>query len=576
MAFMNPRYLAGGPLGDAARNIVGTLVQGNPDGRLAELHPSILDYYVLESCIHSPDYAEALGCGPLSMAVLRDDIQEVARILARNPAASVEPDQGQDFSPFHLAANKPQVLSLFLEAVDPRSMDQSATNQMTVLEAAMRLSSTNCVHGSSAVKCRRGCKCVECIEMLFLAGHKARIQKEEFGGWLDLPWILNYASERARRLYVFHMRGLFHQRYQAKGQSQENTTYEKGILSTSKKHCKAGHDQKILEDWIFQHIYKVDHADLFFRHGFRPTPPFFCQQQYFRALGGLDYAVWLVEHGADPFVKLPTSQPGTGGPRDYGAYHLFYEFGKQLSSSLRSPDTLSAKMSIFEKVHATIIKQNLADDCICQCTERGCSPFIWMFQGLVSRRGFSHYSEKINSWAQKMELHSCLYYHWIPSNLRFTSIRWITFKVLDLAHTCCQSRDFYETDDNIEYESCLFDLHEELVKEFEAAATWFIASAPSGRVGFSLFWGAYWRWRMSEELSILEGDRLTNEERRAAESIGLRWCSPPPQTMDSNPYDYGTTEYVVYEMDQIYPEYDKPWPDWIQERLTHTKPAQRP
>ena len=88
------------------------------------------------------------------MAVVRNDVNEVTRILSLFPGSLAELDiYGQ--SPLHLAAAKPRILALLVEAADLSLLNQPDKAGFTVLEAATILSSAHCINDSKPDRCRR-------------------------------------------------------------------------------------------------------------------------------------------------------------------------------------------------------------------------------------------------------------------------------------------------------------------------------------------------------------------------------------------------------------------------------------
>lgn len=65
---------------------------------------------------------------------------------------------------------------------------------------------------------------------------------------------------------------------------------------------------------------------------------------------------------------------------------------------------------------------------------------------------------------------------------------------------------------------------------------------------------------MEEELEKLEGNELTDAERRGAEEIGVRWAVSQ-EAEKGNPYSEEDPEHWFYELDKICPEYVEPWPE---------------
>ncbi|RYP19451.1 hypothetical protein DL765_003352 [Monosporascus sp. GIB2] len=103
-----------------------------------------------------------------------------------------------------------------------------------------------------------------------------------------------------------------------------------------------------------------------------------------------------------------------------------------------------------------------------------------------------------------------------------------------------------------EEQAPLLELHEELVVEFGKKALMFIKNGPDGRPLFPDFWSSYWIVRIKEVLEKLDGQELTDAERRGAEEIGVQWCDPVEKKEEENPYGRMTLEYYFYELDLIF------------------------
>ncbi|KAK7954744.1 hypothetical protein PG988_015438 [Apiospora saccharicola] len=88
------------------------------------------------SLCHS--FAEACECGPLSMAVIRQDTNEVVRILNRHPSSLFEVNvHGQ--TPLHLATGNHRILLTLIKAADSTLLNQPDRAGATALETAMVL-----------------------------------------------------------------------------------------------------------------------------------------------------------------------------------------------------------------------------------------------------------------------------------------------------------------------------------------------------------------------------------------------------------------------------------------------------
>lgn len=215
----------------------------------------------------------------------------------------------------------------------------------------------------------------------------------------------------------------------------------------------------------------------------------------------------------------------------------------------------------------------LTGGCEFHCSVMGCDPFLWLVKGKPSNlAGFLPLPSYIG----------CLPTLYRRCGIEFTAptfrtaIRHAAFCALGLTRTCCgtdpDSKCAYK-DPHIgfdkskvrtinEEQTSLPTFHAELVSEFQEKASESIGEGSDGGSPFPSLWGEYRPVRVEEELEKLDGDRLTGEKRRGAESIGARWCEPPEdERRDANPYRRKTLERWFFKLDAICPELDEPWPE---------------
>lgn len=99
----------------------------------------------------------------------------------------------------------------------------------------------------------------------------------------------------------------------------------------------------------------------------------------------------------------------------------------------------------------------------------------------------------------------------------------------------------------------MLDLLEELLEEFQSRVDVLSAQASNGPHDFIAFLEGYWSHRMKEVIEDIDGDYVCEEERRAAEEIGVTWKkeSASDSTNSENPYDITMPEHWFYKLDQI-------------------------
>ncbi|KAK8083886.1 hypothetical protein PG996_002667 [Apiospora saccharicola] len=545
----------------------------------------ILDLY--EIC---PGYAEACNCGFLSMAVIRNDTEEVVRTLSHYPDSVFEVDIHGN-TVLHLAGAKPQVLPILLKAVDLSLLDKRNKYGNTALTVAMHYTGRQCIYGASSERCRR-CGCTQCVEILLKAGCTTRTSSSDKGHDIrdhEFAELFHPASELARRRYVVHMSAERISRMRLRSTSQCLSKSDRPIskcINMRQAYCQLRRSQPLHfdteevesdDDWIFRQIEETGVADLFYRYGFRPSPSFFCHIRYYHYCSKPDdfYFRWLVEHGADLFFRSPMQPPNVHRDSEIGLYAAHFA-----GFVFREEILINSGSDPSGELGATLVQKNLKDGCECQCSNGHCDPFIWMMKRMTQRRMEGEWH--IDSTRSSME---SLYTRCGIELTLLTykaSIRFATFEALELTHTCCdpasvmlaldgdltaQDRDpWLERDDIVvvnQEQHDLLKLHGQLVEELTEAALGFIKTDSGDRSLFPDFWGQYWIPRMEEELDKISGSSLTEDERRGAEEIGVRWCEPAVETVKENPYDEESLEHWFYELDMVCPEYKEPWPEGL-------------
>ena len=70
----------------------------------------------------------------------------------------------------------------------------------------------------------------------------------------------------------------------------------------------------------------------------------------------------------------------------------------------------------------------------------------------------------------------------------------------------------------------MLDILENLVEDFQDRVTRIFEQDDTDVIGYmKQFWTGYWRDRIEEVLSKLDGNDLSDEEKRGAEGIGVKW-----------------------------------------------------
>ncbi|KAK1528295.1 hypothetical protein CPAR01_12853 [Colletotrichum paranaense] len=596
-------YQFGNWVGEAVEALSRANCESQPAISHRSLHdisylPVWSDFSIL--CVDKfPKVTIAFECGPLSTAIINNDSDEVDRVLRRFPDSITELDI-YERSPLHLAAAKPEILARLVKSADLSILNQRDRKGASALELAMAFSSRHCVNGVQRVRCKK-CSCYLCAKILLDAGCDL-VSMSVMPGTphylLHLNDVLEASSELARRHYIFQTSK--RRRLQRTGHvltnrslstkqevGEERTTsdIQRGISQAPRQRRIYNEAEEAIEsmsDWIFQQIWSVHLAQLFYRHGFMPKPSVFLQLLQSRTPSLWDrltpeIVCWLLEHGGDLFLRSPAGPVNkTADDGVFAAHYVFYQLGRNHFLWLPSYLAAAPVSAIFERITVTCL--NLTDGCCCPCSTKGCSSFTWLMKGFATHKNGSATPEQAClDHARRIADHfkSCG-----PELTLATyeeAIRFMTFEALDLFHSCCNTRSvvdegaaWVDIDDTevIEEQGLLLELHEELVVEFTREARGYLGDGPNGGILSTQFWRSYWTDRMTEELKKLNGGDLTATERRDAEEIGVIWDESTEgdegdKCKGGNPYDRGDVEHYWFELDLICPEYNEPWPEGL-------------
>jgi hypothetical protein len=291
-------------------------------------------------------------------------------------------------------------------------------------------------------------------------------------------------------------------------------------------------------------------ADLFFRVGFRDTN-IWGDPHFFYMLSEIsmdnDYLRWLGEHGSEALFD-------TNGDIS-GALATFVGIAEVLYTFSFDPGPDGERGAVWlRELNRAALRTEMADDCQCKCSSGGCTPFIFIlkvadFHATSPRPSEPMYiGSTINYWEQYMIDFSAD----LEAKHHLAALRYFTFKCLNIPHTCCrrkvvdgvwlseveqetdEAEDEQEVDDVEEEHAHCLALLEELLVEFEPELTAALQdfdpeeywdSEDTGLLGF---WRVTWVNRMRQVAGELCGNELSDDERRAAEEVGVVWDRPIP------------------------------------------------
>ena len=498
-------------------------------------------------------------------------------------------------TPLHLAVAKPDCLSLLVKAAAGSSkiLDCVDSEGFTPLETAMMMSTNICRSQNQKRKCSR-CGCAQTVCIMLSAGCAVYEPTE---------LTLDQASNRALRRFARHMA---HRRSGLKELALEHQSVrEDGFFEFDDDripdHCAkhlveilTKHDIKIPGPlklranpdpirWDRHHYESIYirlgrswQAEVFWGFGFRDInypSPYGKMSPLFRAARRLglntDYLYWLLEHGADPLMRLSPEGGAKQGKRLswYGtarletaswAHRLYYSAGETIGWPLQR----SARKDVeaLERLNVQFLHLDLTDRCRCKCITGGCTLQNCLLKGIDC---FDP-DENGPVCAVSISNAMCWYYKQFSMSIPYhhlrDTIRFATFTALGATHTCCRDEvfglsPFLKDPEEISFlqeeESHLLEILERLVTEFDRQFYAILDTQPDNHEKLSEFWGVHWLPRMQEVLVELDTADLPEEVKRSTEEIGVVWHGPERLPAREPAVDRDSLDYWFGELDKI-------------------------
>ncbi|KAK8040106.1 hypothetical protein PG993_008517 [Apiospora rasikravindrae] len=409
--------------------------------------------------------AEALGCGPLSIAILRNDTRCVQSLLACHPGSIKEKNLfGQ--TPLHVAlfANARGCFPFVLQAAQAANLIYEPDNiGYTTLWWSLKLT--------------------------VLDLHALEIYKTLQNNYVEVPMLMDnpWRSTRLSDLEALPVVYRF-------------------IPESAQ-----------LAEMLFQMGFRdIDHDIQF------GDPPLL------NAINPV-YIDWLLQKGANLerwIWPLGNDQYTTRGI--CSAHYVMHNIGWSISGEQLGPQETESLMSIFGRT----VPIKVTDICSCACSVGGCTPFVYLL------KQYFHGNRMTPSEIADMPFINMTHglKTDVVTSLYQDAVRFACFYILDLTHTCCnaegigdasdpyEERD-YEVIEEIQQGECLFiDLLGEMVNEFTDKTARCI---PGNSAQLHDCWRDYWLNYVPEVLRTLKNSRMTEEERKNAEMIGVVWKEEP-------------------------------------------------
>jgi hypothetical protein len=302
-------------------------------------------------------------------------------------------------------------------------------------------------------------------------------------------------------------------------------------------------------------------AELFFQVGFHDTDSW-CDAEATSLKNlsfkyrGLHYLHWLAKHGATS-CQLRSCESEES--KRIG-YYIYFEIGMYIMGRAKRrrreglPYPTLGLMPWVQELNATALQADIADTCRCNCSPGGCTPLTFLLKGMCWCN--DQPSEAITGFTLYLE-------HFLADfeiRHHIAALRYLTYTRLGIPHACHLRSRYscgYNTDlEEYEEENAYgLALLEGLLDEFEPELIAILQDPDQGIDDLLDFWQGTWLSRMENVLESLKGNDLTEDEKRGAEDIGVKWhnMGPEPQRPEviQNPYDRRTLEHWMYELEKI-------------------------
>ncbi|KAF5236748.1 hypothetical protein FANTH_11155 [Fusarium anthophilum] len=512
-----------------------------------------------------PQIAESLGFNPLSIAVLREDEEDVRFLIKRYPSLRMDVNYcGQ--SPVHIAVvvGNLNIVSLVIEGIDPDTINATDSMQRYPINYAIS-------HLLGKPKGDEEQSCVSCEMVELLLDSKAVLYERSLkdGLWNSCPRtkkaILRHLAQRRKELEQLAVSNLPATEVQALGLCRgwilDRNAFKVQCCLTArschvpsylKVHCDER--QAVSQQTptsIYTYILDREAAEYAFSLGFDKETAFmdtFCRvtrNAIKRGYGGWPspwYIDWLLDDGGDLTSPVPLDfVPGVVNGATWAHYLMSVLGYKARCYPYRLYDNV-----LPQAVADIALSEVLGDDCRCYCSSQGCTPLITFLEGLGYRRRLPRTSftltESIRSFVastQALIAEDNAAQNWMPRAV----LRYATFCALGLRHTCCKhangglcsSMDSDEIDEIHEEDSVTLQQLEDLVTYF--------GNGYGNMTTLDRFLKEVWLPKMEEVYREIVSYNMTEEEIKKAEAYGVKLAiadsrpllgCEPPKVIDCN------------------------------------------
>ncbi|KAF5575669.1 uncharacterized protein FSUBG_13874 [Fusarium subglutinans] len=427
---------------------------------LSYLHDrrGLFDYHYLNQSVASSLLYGPVHYGPLGLAIIRNNLQEVERIISLHPNILKEVSYYKE-TPLHIAIYRLDILKVLAKQANPEDWIQCSLDGVTVLSLAMQLSREIC--NSGEISDESSCMCTLPLRIILAAGCpiipyrdfrrlKGSFSPEEyfFKAFPHCKILLSKELRCRRRqlrdlaknnlsITEFSNFTTLEEVPDTEAIDMDRLLRQKGILSLGLLSTFVDLPQQHVRFYsrsIFLDLTSPGDADLFIDSGFKIID---FDQDHDSSLDrallarvfpkmrfiSLDYAIWLFEHHA-PLWKWS------------------YRFTSPMPSAFVLADILGIQDYKYliqdktsEKAEKYLGESVLVDNCTCLCSPDGCTPFALRMKWLANphHKTQDHTPQDI---AKDFGCYVETYGKDLDIDQHVIMVQQATFAALELRHTC--------------------------------------------------------------------------------------------------------------------------------------------
>ncbi|EGU78069.1 hypothetical protein FOXB_11413 [Fusarium oxysporum f. sp. conglutinans Fo5176] len=429
--------------------------------------------------------------GPLTLAILRNDKEE-ARQLINNYPECLDEISFYGETPFHFAIENPEILENLVKKADPEQLVRSSkvfAGEITLLGRAIQVSADICHNQEN--NDGTFCPCTTAVELLLAAGcpiipYRDFLEPMMLGqDWVTSLFICasNHCKVLLAKQLQSYRRELVHVAQKKLPRSEQTSVHvieldrilrERGLLGFGRLSTALSRDLKRLPTRkqhsrsIYLDITDPEDAFIFWDLGFSDIddhwadwamthengPGFGKSFRNFLRTVTPTYAIWLYQHCPNLW-SLVCEHRKPESP--------IFVLAEVILSHYLDHD-IGYHNVIQYLVNSPIATED-TDDCICQCSHQGCTPFT---------HGLKFLGAAYHLRSSSLRLLVSEYGHMLSLSQHMAVLRQATFQELHMEHTCIDKpghladgpseSDFDPSAKDLEMETFL----NELVMEYQA------------------------------------------------------------------------------------------------------------